>query len=81
MSRVGNSLIGFLNDLLVFCDRKSNSLAKKRKLLLSLFCHERPQQIAHGRSFVMSDLSESLTVSLFKKTNERTATGAIRSWA
>ena len=28
----------------------------------SLICHERPEQIAQGRSFVMSDLSDLLTV-------------------
>ena len=28
----------------------------------SLFCHERPERFAHGRSFVMSDLRDLLTV-------------------
>ena len=28
----------------------------------SLFCHEQPEQIAHGCSFVMSNLSDLLTV-------------------
>ncbi len=28
----------------------------------SLICHERPEQFAHGHSFVLSDLSDSLTV-------------------
>ena len=32
----------------------------------SLFCHERPERIAHGHSFVKSGGSESLK-SLFKK--------------
>ena len=34
--------------------------------LLSLFCHEQPEQITHGFSFVKSDGSKSLK-SLFKK--------------
>ena len=28
----------------------------------SLICHEQPKQIAHGRSFVLIDLSDSLTI-------------------
>ena len=58
----------------------------------SLFCYEQPEQIAHSRSFVQSNLSKLLTVallfratwgicsrSLFKKetATERRATGAI----
>ena len=30
MSRVGNSLIGFSSELLVFCERKNDLLVKKR---------------------------------------------------
>ena len=63
-NRVGNLLIGFSSNSLVFCEQKSNSLFKKRELLLSLFCKERRERIAHGCSFVMSDLSKSLTVAL-----------------
>ena len=33
----------------------------------SLFCYERPEQIAHGCSFVKSDKSNSLTVAHFKR--------------
>ena len=62
--RVGNLLIGFSSDSLVFCERKSNWLMKKSKLLPSLFCHGRPERIAHGRSFVKSNRSEPLTVTL-----------------
>ena len=58
--RVGNSLVCFFTDSLVVCERKSNSLVKKSESLLSLFCHERPERIAHGRSFVKIDGSESL---------------------
>ena len=55
--QVGNSLIGFSSNSLVFCERKL------------LFCHERPERIAHGLSFVKSDESESLKLLklLFKK--------------
>ena len=64
ISRVGNLLSGFLSNLLVSCEEKSNSLAKKSKSLPSLFCLERPERIPLGRSFVMCDLRESLTVTL-----------------
>ena len=37
---------------------------KKSKSLPSLFCHERREQIAHGRSFLKRDGSDSLTVAL-----------------
>ena len=55
--QVGNSLIGFSSNSLVFCERKL------------LFCQERPERIAHGLSFVKSDESESLKLLklLFKK--------------
>ena len=61
---VGNSLIGFLSKSLVFCEGKSDSFGKKSESLLSLFCHERPEQFAHGCSVVESNLSDSLTVAL-----------------
>ena len=64
--RVGNSLISFLSDSLIFCKRKSDSLVKTSKLLPLLLCRERHEQIAHGHSFVKSDGSKSLK-SLFKK--------------
>ena len=51
-----------------FCEQKSNSLVKKIESLLSLFCHERHEQMAHscslkgqrerfthGRSFVRAN--------------------------
>ena len=65
--RVGNTLMGFLSDLLVFCERKSDVFVKKSGSLPSLFCHERPNQIAHGR--------------LKKRANEQRATGGIHFWA
>ena len=63
---VGNLLIGFSSDLLVFCERKSDSLVKKNKSIQSLFCHERPEWITHSRSFVKSHGSKMLK-SLLKK--------------
>ena len=59
-ARVGNTLIGFSSDSLIFCEQKSDSLVKKSEWLPSLFCHERPETIAHGCSFVKSNGSESL---------------------
>ena len=65
--RVGNLLIGFSSDSLVFCEQKSNSLVKKSESLLSLFCHKRWEQIVHSFSFVKSDGSYSLTVALLSR--------------
>ena len=62
--RVGNSLIGFLSDSMVFCEPKSNLHVKMSKLLLLLFFHERPEWITHCRSFVKSNGSKWLTVAL-----------------
>ena len=48
----------------------------------SLICHERPKRIAHGCSFVLSDLSDSLTVTHLiwaKWSNERWANERIPS--
>ena len=46
----------FSSNLLVFCERKSDSLLKKSESLPFLFFHEQPEQITHGHSFVMSHL-------------------------
>ena len=54
VGRVGNSLIGFSSKSLIFFEPKSDSLVKKSEPLPLLFCHEQPEQIAHGRSFVES---------------------------
>ena len=51
-------------------EQKSDSLVKKSKLLLSLFCHERPEQIAHGCSFVKSDKSALFNMSNFERKSE-----------
>ena len=50
-----------LSEMLIFCERKSNSLRKNRLL----FCHEWPEGFTHGHSFSVSDLSKSLTVDHF----------------
>ena len=44
-------------------ERMSN-LLKNEQFAHSLFYHERPERIAHSCSFVMRDLSDSLTVTL-----------------
>ena len=35
---------------------------KNKRLAHLLFYHERPERITHGRAFVMSNMSNSLTV-------------------
>ena len=50
--RVGNSLIGVLNDSLIFCELMSGSLVKKSKYS------------SFSRCFVIIELSKSLTVAL-----------------
>ena len=47
----------------------------------SLFCYDRPERRAHDCSFIQSDLSDSLTVALLKRTTEGRATGVIHSLA
>ena len=49
----------------VYSVRKSDSLkkrAKKERFTQLFFYHECSERIAHDRSFVMSNLSDSLTV-------------------
>ena len=54
----------FLSESLVFCEQNSEWAirSKKERFTHSLIYHERPEQIAHGCSFIISDLSNSLTV-------------------
>ena len=73
-TRVGNLLIGFSIDLLVFLWAKEQFACEKERITAvallswatwvnhsrSLFCSERPEQFAHSCSFVQSDLSDSL---------------------
>ena len=72
-ARAGNSLTGFLSDssCLRKNERMSDSL-KKRAICSKneLFAHlhifgERPERFAHGRSFLVSNLSESLILAHF----------------
>ena len=53
-----------LSKLLVFYEQESKRAngSKKRVITKSLIYHEGPEQIAYSNSFVMSDLSNSLTV-------------------
>ena len=69
MGRVGNLLIGFLSESLVFCTKNERFAQKNEQFNHSLifWCdiliyHERPERITHCCSFFMRDLSDSLTV-------------------
>ena len=69
-----NSLFGLLSELLIFGEQiarflwaneqNSDSLLEKSKSLPLLFCKEQQERITHGLFFVMSDGSNSLTVTL-----------------
>ena len=64
MHRAGNSLIGFLSKSLVFGKKMSEWAIRKKneRFAHSLIFGEQPEGIAHGRSFLVSDLSDSLTL-------------------
>ena len=61
----------FSSESLIFCKGKSDSLRKNKWFAQVLFCPERPfthgrsEQIAHSCSFLVSNLSNLLTVALF----------------
>ena len=67
--RAGNSLIGFLNELLFFAKKISEWAIRSRSLISS----ERPKQMAHGCSFLVSDLSDTLTLLIFGEQPEQFA--------
>ena len=67
MIKVGNLIICFLIESIVFCDRVIDSIVKKNKLLLSIFFKDWPDRLAHGQSFLKIDGIDSLTVVLFKR--------------
>ena len=53
----------FLSKSLIFCEQKSEwEIRSEKKMSHSLIYHEWPERIANGCSFVMSDLSDLLTV-------------------
>ena len=52
----------FFSQSLVSCERISDLLQINERFAHLLFDHEHPERIAHGRSFVMSVLSDLLTV-------------------
>ena len=60
----GNLLIVFLSKLLVFCKKLAIGSKNERFTHLLIF-GEQPERIAHGCSFLVSDLSESLMVAHF----------------
>ena len=73
-TRAGNSLIRFLSELLVFCEKWANErfaqkyerFAKKyERFANSLIFGEQPKGFAHGRSFLVCDMSDSLTSLIF----------------
>ena len=71
-------LYKFFQQIARFCERKREWVIRSKKRVIHsfahlswmtwanrsqlLFCHEWPEQIAHGHSFVRSDLSDLLTV-------------------
>ena len=57
-----NFYSNFMSELLVFCERKSEWVIHSKKMSDLLCYHEWPERIAHGHSFVMSDLSKLLIV-------------------
>ena len=74
-TRAGNSLIGFLSKSLVFAKKWANErFAQKNERLAHfwwatwairswlLIFGEQPEQIPHGRSFLVNNLSDLLTV-------------------
>ena len=85
--RAGNSLIGFPSESLVFCPQMSEWAIRSKKWAIhslahfwwvtwairssSLISSECPEQIAHGYSFLVSDLSDSLTSPIFGEQPEQ----------
>ena len=76
--RAGNSLIGFLSKLLDFCKKMSKWAipSKNEQFAHLLIFGEGPERFAHGHSFLVSNLSESLMVAHFWW-----ATWANHSWS
>ena len=84
--RAGNSLIWFLSESLVFCQKMSQWAIHSKKWAIHSFAHfrwakwairsqslissERPEQIAHVCSFLVSEMSNSLTLLNWYEQNE-----------
>ena len=70
--RAGNSLNGILSKSLVFCEKMSEWAIcwKNKQLAHSFIFGEQPERLAHGRSFLVSDLSDSLTTQSLPKKRE-----------
>ena len=109
--RAGNSRIDFLSKLLVFCPKMSEWAIRLKKRVIHSCAHfwwatwairsrsfissERPERISHGRSFLVSNLSDSLTVAqlswaiwanrsqslIWFEWNERMSEWAMSKWA
>ena len=85
--RAGTPLISFPSKLLVFCPKRSEWVICSKKWAIHSFAHfwwatwaicswlhissEWPERIAHGPSFLVSDLSDSLTSLIFGEQPER----------
>ena len=90
--RAGNSLIGFMSESLVFYKKMSKWAICSKKWEICSFAHfwwvtwmipscslifgERPERIAHGCSFLVSDLSDLLTSLIFGELPRRFAYNA-----
>ena len=66
-TRAGNSLVGFLSESLIFCEKMSEwaICTKNERFAHSLIFDEWPEWFAHGCSFLVSALSELLMVAYF----------------
>ena len=85
--RAGNSLIGFPSESLFFCPKMSEWAICWKKWVIHSFAHfwwvtwaihswslissERTEQITHGCSFLVSNLSDTLTSLIWFERNER----------
>ena len=61
-------------------ERMSNSLKKNKRFAHLLIFGELPERFAHGRSFLVSDLSNLLTLLIFGEWPERFAHIAPQKW-
>ena len=57
-------IIELIDHFLCTKEQMINLLRKNERFAHFLIYHERPERIAHGHTFVMSGLSDSLTVAL-----------------